>query len=58
MLCITINYLLEHLDKLGVRRKTGKARFFFLSVGDTFSFRSLFWLDIGKLSIRELPIKA
>lgn len=58
MLCITINYLLEHLDKLGVRRKQERQVVFFLSVGDTFSFRSLFWLDIGKLSIRELPIKA
>lgn len=57
MLCITINYLLEHLDKLGVRRKQER-QVVFLSVGDTFSFRSLFWLDIGKLSIRELPIKA
>lgn len=57
MLCITINYLPEHLDKLGVRGKQER-QVFFLSVGDTFSFRSLFWLDIGKLSIRELPIKA
>lgn len=58
MLCITINYLLEHLDKLGLRRKQERQGFFFLSMGDTFSFRSLFWLDRGKLSIRELPIKA
>lgn len=57
MLCIMINYLFEYLDKLGVRRKIGKVRFFFLLVGDMFLFRSLFWLDIGKLLIRELLIK-
>lgn len=29
MLCITINYLLEHLDKLGVRRKQERQVFFY-----------------------------
>lgn len=51
-----INYLFEYLDKLGVRRKQERQGFFLL-VGDMFLFRSLFWLDIGKLLIRELLIK-